>query len=75
MLRRFGVLVVTLLAQEQEPPLMVRDIPRTTDAMLDMIGDLIRDRDTVHQEIIHFLMQHPEYESEIHLLRARIVLL
>lgn len=51
---------------------MVRDIPRATDGMLDTIGDLVRGRDTAHQEIIHFLMQHPEHESNIHLLRARI---
>jgi hypothetical protein len=60
---------------EHRETLMVRDIPRTTDAMLDTISDLIRERDTAHQEIIHFLMDHPEHESNTHLLRARISLL
>ena len=51
---------------------MVRDIPKATDGMLDTISDLVRGRDLAHQEIIHFLMAHPEHESDIHLLRARI---
>ena len=64
-----------VLAQGQGTPVMVRDIPKATDGMLDTISDLIRGRDTAHQEIIHFLMQHPEHASNIHLIRARISLL
>ena len=54
---------------------MVRDIPKATDGMLDTISDLVKARDTAHQEIVHFLMAHPEHESNIHLLKARISLL
>lgn len=54
---------------------MVRDIPRTTDAMLDHIGAQSKDKGDALDAIGRFLLAHPEYDNDEHLTDARLALL
>lgn len=54
---------------------MVRDIPKTTDAMLDHIGAQSKDKGDALDAIGRFLLEHPEYDTDEHLAEARISLL
>lgn len=54
---------------------MVRDIPRTTDAMLDHIGAQSKDKGDALDAIGRFLLEHPEYEDDPRILTARLALL
>jgi hypothetical protein len=54
---------------------MVRDIPKTTDAMLDHIGAQSKDKGDALDAIGRFLLEHPEHDNDEHLLEARLALL
>lgn len=54
---------------------MVRDIPKTIDAMLDHIGAQSKDKGDALDAIGRFLLEHPEYDNDEHLTDARLALL
>lgn len=54
---------------------MVRDIPKTTDAMLDTISAQSKDKGDALDAIGRFLLEHPEYDNDDHLTEARLALL
>lgn len=54
---------------------MVRDIPKTTDAMLDHISAQSKDKGDALDAIGRFLLEHPKYDTDEHLAEARISLL
>lgn len=54
---------------------MVRDIPKTTDAMLDHIGAQSKDKGDALDAIGRFLLEHPEYDNDPDLNDARLALL
>ncbi|KAK2701921.1 hypothetical protein QYM36_019422 [Artemia franciscana] len=64
-----------VLETDQRPTLMVRDIPRTTDAMLDELSILYRERTNALDSLHQFVRTHPELEDDDDLVNARLALL